>query len=367
MKTLDYIKKNGIDSLEKNFGIKVKKYTDHNLAVLNYNQIESPKFHPVVMECRGLIIDYKKLAPVSRTFKRFFNLNEWKDDPFDFDSSYRVEEKADGSLMSVYWYNGTWNIATRRTAFGESTIHTDKTKTFRDVFISIIKMPINEFMKGMSKNRSYTFELCSLYNKVVKVYEKPTLYLTNIVDLSTGEEFDSTILDMIADILNVKRPKKYTFSSIDEMTNHFQNMDPTDEGFVIIDDNFNRIKVKNPSYVDLHHIKGGDAPSFKRVVNIIFKGETEEVLSYFPEHKSFFQKPQKIYDYIIDEIHRYECLATNEEISQKEFALQVKDLPFSSVLFGIRRGKAINDVLSKLTPQAKERMISFYLNDKRFE
>ena len=73
MKTIEYIKKNGIESLKSEFGINVKEYDD--LFVLNYDQIESPKTHPIVQECRSLILD-KQFNVVSRSFDRFFNFGE---------------------------------------------------------------------------------------------------------------------------------------------------------------------------------------------------------------------------------------------------------------------------------------------------
>lgn len=50
MKTIDFLKDNGIEALRTELAITVKEVDD--LLVLNYNQIESPKTHPIVVECR---------------------------------------------------------------------------------------------------------------------------------------------------------------------------------------------------------------------------------------------------------------------------------------------------------------------------
>lgn len=39
MKVIKYLRKNTLDDLHEEFGIKVNEYPDHNLAVLNYSQI----------------------------------------------------------------------------------------------------------------------------------------------------------------------------------------------------------------------------------------------------------------------------------------------------------------------------------------
>ena len=64
MKLLEWYKEKGytkayegVVSLESEFGIQVKEYPEEGLYVFNYSQIESPKMHPIVMECRGLILN----------------------------------------------------------------------------------------------------------------------------------------------------------------------------------------------------------------------------------------------------------------------------------------------------------------------
>lgn len=73
MKTIEFLKEHGIQKLRDDFAITVKEVDD--LLVLNYNQIESPKTHPIVIECRSLILD-TGFNVVSRSFDRFFNIYE---------------------------------------------------------------------------------------------------------------------------------------------------------------------------------------------------------------------------------------------------------------------------------------------------
>ena len=243
MKVLKYLENKSLYDLHMEYGIRIKEYHDCNLAVLNYSQIDSPKFHPIVRECRGLIIDFVDLKPVSRTFERFFNLNENENDPFVWHHPFRAEEKADGSLISVYWHNKEWRIASRGNAFAEGV--TAFGTSFHEIFESIIKKDINDFMKDMFRNRSYTFEMCSLQNKVVKIYEEPVVYLLNVVKVQTGEDLSSIIVDYNAETLGVERPKVYDIGSVDEIHASFKDFEPTEEGYVLIDENGNRIKIKN--------------------------------------------------------------------------------------------------------------------------
>ena len=74
MQVQKYLKEFGIEALKQEFGIKVKEY-EEGLCVLNYDQINSPKSHPIVKECRSLILD-KEFNVVSRSMDRFFNYNQ---------------------------------------------------------------------------------------------------------------------------------------------------------------------------------------------------------------------------------------------------------------------------------------------------
>ena len=104
--------------------IQVKEY-DH-FVVLNYNQIFSQEDDPYVMECRSLQLDYQGEV-VSRAYPRFFNYGQRPEitGKFVFEGC-EVYEKADGSLIRIYWNKfanggfGRWEIATRGTAYAES-------------------------------------------------------------------------------------------------------------------------------------------------------------------------------------------------------------------------------------------------------
>lgn len=74
MRVIEFIKNHGIQALTEEYAISVKKVDD--LLVLNYNQIDSPKTHPLVIECRSLILESETLKVVSRGFDRFFNIYE---------------------------------------------------------------------------------------------------------------------------------------------------------------------------------------------------------------------------------------------------------------------------------------------------
>ena len=363
MKVLEYLKEKSLSDLEEEFGIVVRTYPEYDLAVLNYSQIDSPKTNPIVMECRGLIINYKDLYVVARSFDRFFNFYEWENDPFDYGNIDYVLEKADGSLMTVYYYRGEWHIASRGTCFAEGETATGK--IFKDLFEEILGADINSFMDTMSTEYCYIFEMCSIHNKVVTPYPTPALYLLTVNYVGDDDFFecDQEFIKECAEWFGVKYPQRYSFKEVKKMQESFSSMAPTDEGYVIIDINGNRVKIKNPSYVDLHNIKGNGIISLKRVCNIVKRGESEEVLTYFPEYKEFFDPYIAAFDVFLKEVNSYDDLVEDKELSQKEFALKIKHLPISHILFSMRRGISKKDAIESVKEDSMVDILDTYIKN----
>ena len=105
---------NKLKLLTEQYGIKVKEYKD--FVGLNYDQIKSPKTHPITIECRSLKLHRENWNIASRAFDRFFNYGEAPEQYSKFKMKHAVVlEKADGSLIPV-WFNTIdkrWEISSR--------------------------------------------------------------------------------------------------------------------------------------------------------------------------------------------------------------------------------------------------------------
>jgi hypothetical protein len=60
------------------------------------------------------------------------------------------------------------------------------------------------------------------------------------------------------------------------------------EGFVVVDKNWHRIKVKSPEYVMVHHELNGGILSKKKILDLVLENEYEEYLVYFPQYEEVF-------------------------------------------------------------------------------
>lgn len=338
MKVIEYIKEHGTVKLNEEFGIMVKKY-EEGLYVLNYDQINSPKSNDIVKECRGLILDHE-FNIVSRSLDRFFNLGEQPDTQTHLDWNKAVcHEKVDGSLIKIYNWKNTWYCSTRGTAFAESACN------FGDSFKSLVFKALDcddetEFQVlcdlWLDADWTYICELTCRENRVVKSYDGYKLHFLASRHNQSGE-FGDEYEKEAALTIGAREINTYRFSSVEDCIETAKHLPELEEGYVVYQDGKPVCKVKSPAYVAVHHIRG-EGLSPKRIMQLVLINEQAEYLNYFPEDEKFF----------IPYLNGFEQLLADMTIvydrfkgiyEQKEFALAVKDYPYSGVLFQARQKK----------------------------
>ncbi len=340
----EFLKQNTIDDLTAQLGIKASKHETLPLVILNYDQIESPKTHPVVRECRGLVLHADTHQVVAKSFPRFFNWGEVADEMelFDF-SDFSVHSKEDGSLVLLYHFENEWRVNTRGSFAGDPIQH--QNFTWAEAIVKALGVVSLKDLNGkLNEDYTYVGEFCSPWNKVVRKYDKPTFYLLTIMDRRSLAEVGIAQCDAIAKEMGWLRPIQYTFSSIDQIQEWLREQSATDatfEGVVIRDSKNARWKIKSATYLGLHRLKGDDVWNPKHLLPFILAGEEDELLTYFPEVRDrFFELKSQILD---EYCKLVEAWGDHRHIEdQKEFALTIKGQRFSSLLFQVRKehGKA---------------------------
>lgn len=328
-----------LDDLQKDFGIKSVEHPDLPLVILNYNQIESPKTHPIVREARGLVLNKSDWSLVARSFPRFFNWGEVPDEmlSFDFSNSF-VQSKEDGSLAIIYFFNDSWHINTRG-SFGLDPIQW-QSFTWRQAMCRALQInDINDLKSILDPSLTYVCEFVSPWNKIVRTYQSPQMFL--LTAFCGKHELDIDQVDKI-NLDNFVRPARFDFKSLDEIKlflSEQEKFDPTFEGVIICDKNFQRWKIKNPSYLCLHKLRGeGDNLYHPRhLLSFVLKNEDDELLTYFPEVKDHYFELKNLVENLFTNL----CLVWDKNkdiLSQKDFALAIKDqTPMTSVLFTVRK------------------------------
>lgn len=325
--------------LEAEFGIKSKPHPSEPLVILNYDQIESPKTHPIVRECRGLVLHSETFDVVAKGFDRFFNEGEAYELTKDFDWTRPVDvrTKEDGSYINLFRFDEKVFITTRGSwADGECGF---SGKTWAEIVDELLP---NRFDPAtILPGVNMIFELCTIHNKVVRSYPEPKLVLLGITHC--GYEQHPNSVDSYAKIFGFERPEKFICPSIDAvqaLITHRSSNDATWEGLVLRDANGMRLKVKSATYVALHHMRGEGDNLFnpKYIIPFILKGEAEEVLTYFPEIEEKLNEVGEAIGALWLELGQFFCKVTGQGITdQKKFALAVKDCRLSSILFRLKK------------------------------
>jgi hypothetical protein len=326
----------GLAQLKAVCGINFKQHPKYpELYHLSYDQLESPKGHPIVRECRGLILSATdNWNVVAYPFNRFANLGEGWADPIDW-TNVRVQEKVDGSMMIFWFYKGQWNVSTKGSPDAGGAVG-DFPFTFSELFWKTFNS--YNITNKLNPIVTYIFELTSIYNRVVVQHKETALTLTGVRIIGTEDYEEVPVCQYKG--WEIPPVKEYPLTTVAEIESAALALDPMhNEGFVVVDQNFGRVKIKSPSYVMIHHMKDGFGQ--RRMIRLLQLGETSEVLSYFPEYVELFNEVQAKIDSMIATIEA-EYEAIKHLTDRKEFALQAVKSKNSGVLFALFLGKATN-------------------------
>lgn len=319
--------------LEKELGIYSSFHPELPLVILNYDQIESQKTDPIVRECRGLVLNVDNFSLVAPCIPRFFNWGEVAHELELFNwNNFCTQEKVDGSLVTIFYFNEKWYAKTRG-SWAKDTFP-GLNMTWNQAFLSTLEVSSLEELK-LDPEVTYICEFCSLYNKVVREYKTPCMYL-----LTAFRGNKELHWEEIPEHDKFLRPTLYSFSSVEEIKEFIEKtsvLDATYEGVVIRDNNNRRHKLKSATYVSLHQMKGNNNLFHpKYLLPFILNGETSEVILYFNEVESKVREiEEKILTWEKTLLDTWENAKGIE--SQKDFAQAVSRVEFSGILFTARK------------------------------
>ena len=327
---------NSLETLKRDFSIEYRINGDK--VSLNYNQISSPMGEVLVQECRGLILNNKTFDIIAYPFKKFFNIEEPFAAKIDILNSFSYE-KLDGSLLVLSYYNG-WSFSTRSMCEAEGTCNAGI--SYKDLALEAFKrMGIDfEVLKlKLNKRYTYMFELQTPHNHIVIYSENYKITLIGVRDLDTLEELP---IENIASELGFLTPKEYIFHNYNEISNFLEswNKDKIEhEGFVLLDKDFNRVKIKAEAYKAAHGILSSIAASPRNMMKLILLDNVDD-LSFVKDGliinrlNFFIEKVKALIKTIESDWDKYKDIKVD-----KEFALLIINLPYKAALFSLRRNK----------------------------
>lgn len=317
------------------YNIKIKE--DENYMLLKYNQLAETTdwSSKLVQECRGIILRKSDLKIVCHGFNRFYNEGEPYASQIDY-STAKVQEKIDGSIIKVWVDDEQLHISTNGAidAFQvqlSSMVFGACEQTFGDKFVetlfqySITKNGLKNYLK--TTNSCAMFELVCPENRIVVEYDEPLLYYLGSRNIETQEEFRDEYL-----YLQFDTPREYNvesnISAIKELVETMNGM----EGVVVVDAAYNRIKVKNATYLIQHH--SIDRIKDIELIEIVLKNEIDEYLATItlPNFKERLLRIKAAMDDIFEWVE-ITAFGARNILSKKEFAQTFKDNLYSTLLF----------------------------------
>lgn len=251
--------------------------------LLKYNMILSDMSLREVQEARGSIFRQNEEGHwicVCYPFDKFFNYGEQYSAVNNIDwTTASVQQKVDGSLIKIWWDYDGWIISTNGSinAFKAECGDTTYGKLVEEV---IDRIP--DFFKMLDRDYTYMFELTSPFNHIVVRYEGINLwYLGRRNILNYEEDREGLRLE------GLLYPEVYPHHSLAECIAAAHEMGDDEEGYVVCDAHFNRIKIKGDEYLALHKMRGNGPLTVLRVVEMYQQGTLDDFIAYYPEFKDF--------------------------------------------------------------------------------
>lgn len=354
----DFLRTGGtLSGLTEKYAIKAtRSRTNPSLVLLKYNQIDSPMGQQIVQECRGLILDESDdWRVISQSFRKFFNAEEGHAAPIDW-ATATVQEKLDGSLCVLYHYAGLWRVQTLGHPDAAGQVGGEPF-TFAELFWETFAA--HGWSVPENTDMCVSFELMTKWNRIVVMHAEPKLCMIGIRNRATGAELP------LGHLPQYKAVRALPLQNLADVVATFQTMEPLkQEGYVVVDAEFNRIKVKHPGYVAIHHLK--DGCSRRRLTEIVQAGEVGEFLAYFPEWEAEFTQIQTGINTLVNSLEReYERIKGAQ--NQKEFALEAVKTKCSAALFLLRAGK-VNSIREHVTRmRADHVLVAIGMKDANYD
>lgn len=303
---------------------------------------------------------------ISAGFFKFPNLGE-NPEVFPMPKSMKglkVVTKMDGSLVICDWlFDCMFNMRTRGTYTYKTLDNAGDFEYCRNKYPKIVT-----FLKE-NPHVSLLFEITTPNLKIVLDYGKePDFTLIGAINKENYFLFTQKQLDDISEIIKVKRPKYYSFNSLEEIFK-FCEENKNIEGFCLyFNGDQSIVKCKTLHYLSLHRMKS-EMDSFERVIDFWFANDmpdyntaykiicdtldyeiAEQIKGQISKICDGWKEVQKILDFMRKFVH------DRQHVNQKEFALETLqkwgNTNRSGFVFSMRSGKELTkENLKKLLYQ----------------
>lgn len=193
---------------------------------------------------RGLVLDPVAGRVVATPFPKFFNAGEG--DQLIPDLPFETFEKLDGSLIILYFHNGTWRTSTK------GGFDSSQAKWAADRLAGTD-------LSGLDRGATYLAEAIYPENRIVVRYDEAGLVLIGAYR-GDGAEFTYDEITAVGERLGWRVARRFSFAGISELLSLAKTLPPTEEGFVLRFSDGTRLKIKGDEYTRIHRLVTGLTP-----------------------------------------------------------------------------------------------------------
>lgn len=338
------------------FCLKLRRHAAHpSLVLLHYDQVRSKAAEAIVRECRGIVLDEAAgFAPVCVPYFKFDNYSEGSHE-MDWHTA-TVHPKLDGSLVSLYYYAGAWQVATSGMPDAAGPVSRDRNMTappdpgpdpaeqlgdgngsggnscgsgasssdapsltFADLFWGAWHACGCPEPSTLPTHLCYMFELLTPQNRVVVPITCERVVLHGVRDMRSLVEVSP---ETTATQLGLACAPTLPFASMEAVVEAARALSPSRaEGFIVRYGDWQRVKVKSPAYVltallprgagglAKARLKRGDK-SDERLLQIAALGEGAEFCAAFPALRAALADVSAALDAVLDDADATYAAAT---------------------------------------------------------
>ena len=345
--------------------------------MFNYNLFESDLSNRVVKSCRGTILeispDRSVVKVVCLPYYKFFNYADVNGDTINWNTA-KVRNKADGQLIKMFKYKGQNYWCTNGSPNVETPLdYTDeKIHNYKELLFEAIRKDLKQptvaawsddngnfyckdidWVNKVPDGWTLMFELTSPYNRIIVEYKEIKLWFHGARD-ENGIEHDP---EEIAERFGIpyEIPKQFDFKNFDQAFEAIKNWKGLEnEGLVVCDADFHRVKVKCDDYLKVKFIRDVSTP--KGIFWIVISEEYDDLASH-PEIQELAEKQK---DELLEVMNKFRKLhkeitdARSRFEDQKSYAFWVnKEHPSLSRFYFSAAKKSEQDFIDGLMNSLK--------------
>lgn len=258
----------------------------------------STKWTEEIARFRSCIVRKSDGFVVSQGYKKFTNFGERPEfQPWDSSWKFEARHKLDGSLLIVSKYKDEMILRTR------GTVDARQLPNGHEIDLLIKKYHLYRLFDIMKETSelSFLFEWTTPNNVIVlREHDEPTLTFLGIVNNETGRYLSQQFVDHYADYLEIPRPQKYEYNSVEDCILDVNAWEGKEGVVLYSPDGQTLKKIKASLYCELHTLATG-IRNVEQVMDLFIQSprfDTNEAFYKYIEDSLSYEIADKLKDYI---------------------------------------------------------------------